>query len=228
MYDDLFHGSDVSPAIELLAGLAHDGRALELAIGTGRVALPLAERGVEVVGIDSSESMVARLREKAGGQSIPVTIGDMADVAVEGPFDLVYLVANSFFALLTQARQVDCFRAVAGALAPGGSFVLECFVPDPGRFDRRVQTLAVGEDSATYEVALHDAVHQRVDAQHITVDSEGHRLRPVAFRYAWPAELDLMAQLAGLQLGERYGDWDRRPFDATSTKHVSVYHSADK
>ncbi|PXY38416.1 class I SAM-dependent DNA methyltransferase [Prauserella flavalba] len=223
VYDELFGGSGVSPAVDLLADLAYGGRALELGIGTGRVALPLAARGVEVVGVDASEAMVARLREKPSGRAIPVTIGDMADVPVDGRFRLVYVVANSFFALLTQARQVDCFRAVAGALEPGGSFVLECFVPDPSRFDRRVQTLAVTEDSASYEIARHDPVNQRVHSQHVTVDEQGHRLRPVTLRYAWPAELDLMAQLAGLQPGQRCGDWDRGPFDATSTKHVSIY-----
>ncbi|MFF5985702.1 hypothetical protein [Prauserella flavalba] len=176
VYDELFGGSGVSPAVDLLADLAHGGPAL-----------------------------------------------DMADVPVDGRFRLVYVVANSFFALLTQARQVDCFRAVAGALEPGGSFVLECFVPDPSRFDRQVQTLAVTEDSASYEIARHDPVNQRVHSQHVTVDEQGHRLRPVTLRYAWPAELDLMAQLAGLQPGQRYGDWDRGPFDATSTKHVSIY-----
>lgn len=223
MYDDQFDGSDVSPAVDFLADLAPGGPALELAIGTGRVALPLAERGVDVAGVDSSEAMVARLREKPGGQAIPVTIGDMAELPVRGSFRLVYLVANSLFALLTQARQVECFRAAARVLAPGGSFVLECFVPDPGRFDRRVRTLSVGENSASYEVAQHDAVDQRVFAQHVTVDERGHHLRPLAIRYAWPSELDLMAQLAGLRLGQRHADWDRRPFDASATKHISVY-----
>ncbi|PXY34668.1 methyltransferase [Prauserella coralliicola] len=225
VYDDRFGGSDVAPAVELLASLAQDGRALELGIGTGRVALPLAARGVEVAGVDVSEAMVARMRDKPGGQAIHVTVGDMADVPVEGSFRLVYVVANSFFALLTQARQVDCFRAVARVLQPGGSFVLECFVPDPGRFDRHVRPLAVTGESASYEIARHDPVHQRVDSQHVTVTEQGNQLRPAALRYAWPAELDLMAQLAGLRLGHRHGDWDRRPFDATSTKHVSIYRA---
>lgn len=228
-YDDQFDAMDVTPMVDLLAEFAQQGRVLELAIGTGRVALPLAERGVRVEGIDASPSMVGRLRAKPGGQDIPVTIGDMADMPVQGSLRLVYLVANSLFTLLTQDRQVDCFRAVAHVMEPGGRFVIECFVPDPARFDRgqRVQTLAVSEDSARYEFSRHDPVNQRVDSQNVTVDQQGqHLLRPVAVRYAWPSELDLMAQIAGLRLEERYGDWDRRPFDATSVKHVSVYNLA--
>jgi SAM-dependent methyltransferase len=225
VYDDHGGGLDPGPAVDFLAGLAGGGRVLELAIGTGRVALPLALRGVSVEGIDASEAMVERLRAKPGGQSIPVTIGDMAEVRISGPFRLVYLVANTLFVLLSQARQAECFRTVAGVLDPGGMFVIECFVPDLTRFDRgqRVQTLAVTEDSAVFELSRHDAVQQRVTAQIVTLDGDGMHLRPVALRYSWPSELDLMAAQAGLRLADRFGGWDRRPFDSASGGHVSVY-----
>ncbi len=228
VYDDHHGQLDPAPAVDFLAGLAGGGRVLELAIGTGRVALPLARRGVSVEGIDASEAMVTRLRAKPGGESIPVTIGDMAQVAVSGPFQLVYLVFNTLFGLLSQARQAECFRNVAQVLGPGGMFVIECFVPDLARFDRgqRVQVLAVAEDSAIVEFSRHDAAQQRVTTQIVTLDPNGIHLRPVAIRYSWPSELDLMAGQAGLRLTERYSGWDRRPFDATSGGHVSIYQRA--
>lgn len=225
VYDEHHGRLDPAAAVEFLAGLAGDGRVLELAIGTGRVALPLAGRGVAVEGVDASEAMVARLRAKPGGDSLPVVIGDMAEVPVSGPFRLVYLIFNTLFGLLTQDRQAECFRNVAQVLGPGGVFVIECFVPDLARFDRgqRVRAREVTEDSATIEVSRHDAVLQRVTTQIVTLDGQGMRLRPVALRYSWPGELDLMAQAAGLRPAERYGDWDRRPFDSLSSKHISVY-----
>ena len=150
VYDDHHGQIDPGPAVEFLAGLAGDGRVLELAIGTGRVALPLAARGISVEGVDASAAMVERLRAKPGGESVPVAIGDMAEVPATGPFGLVYLVFNSLFGLLSQERQAECFENVARALEPGGMFVIECFVPDVARFDRdqRVQALSVTEDSA--------------------------------------------------------------------------------
>ena len=224
-YDEHHAGTDPAPAVEFLAGLAGDRLVLELAIGTGRVALPLAGRGIAVEGIDASEAMVARLRAKPGGESIPVVIGDMAQVPASGPFRLVYLVFNALFGLLRQARQAECFGNVARVLDPGGVFVIECFVPDLARFDRgqRVQARAVTEDSAIIELSRHDVAQQRITTQIVTLDGQGTHLRPVALRYSWPGELDLMAQQAGLQLRERYGDWDRRPFDSSSRGHVSVY-----
>jgi SAM-dependent methyltransferase len=216
---------DPAPAVEFLTGLAGGGRALELAIGTGRIALPLVARGVAVEGIDASEAMVARLRAKPGGGDIPVVIGDMADVPVPGPFRLVYLVFNTLFALLTAERQADCFRNVARVLEPDGAFVLECFVPDVTRYDRsqRIETLDVTEDSATIEAIRHDPAAQRIKAQRITLTEQGIRLLPVALRYSWPSELDLMAAQAGLRLWERYAGWDRQPFGPDSGSHVSVY-----
>ena len=219
---------DPGPAVEFLAGLAGAGRVLELAIGTGRVALPLAARGIAVEGVDASAAMVERLRAKPGGDSIPVTMGDMAQVPVSGPFRLVYLVFNTLFGLLSQARQAECFGNVAHVLEPGGMFVIECFVPDLARFDhdQRVQARTVTEDAAIIEVSRHDRVQQRVTTQMITLDDQGMHLRPVAIRYSWPAELDLMADRAGLRLTERHADWDRRPFTSTSDGHVSVYQRA--
>jgi SAM-dependent methyltransferase len=228
VYDDQFDALDPAPAADFLASLAGGGRVLELGIGTGRVALPLARRGVAVAGIDASAAMVARLRAKPGGESIEVTVGDMAEVLVSGPFRLVYLVFNTLFGLLSQDRQADCFRNVAEVLEPAGRFVIECFVPDLTRFDRgqRVQTLAVTEQSATFEFSRHDAAQQRVTAQIVTLDQDGTHLRPVALRYSWPSELDLMARQAGLRLADRYASWDRRPFDSASGGHVSVYQRA--
>jgi SAM-dependent methyltransferase len=211
--------------VEFLAGLAGDGRVLELAIGTGRVALPLAARGITVEGIDASAAMAERLRAKPGGESIPVIIGDMAQVPASGRFRLVYLVFNTLFGLLSQARQAECFGNVARVLEPRGMFVIECFVPDLSRFDhdQRVQARSVTEDSAIIEVSRHDKVQQRVTTQMITLDGQGMHLRPVAIRYSWPAELDLMASRAGLRLAERHGGWDRRAFTSASDSHISVY-----
>jgi len=228
VYDEQPGRLDPAPAVEFLAGLAGNGPVLELAIGTGRVALPLAARGLVVEGVDASAAMVQRLRAKPGGDSIKVTIGDMADVPASGPFRLVYLVANTLFALLTQERQASCFGNVARVLGPGGAFVIECFVPDLTRFDRgqRMQALEVTEDMASFELSRHDAAQQRVTTQIVTMDGQGTRMRPVTLRYSWPSELDLMARQAGLQLTERYADWNRRPFDSTSSGHVSVYRPA--
>ena len=225
VYDERHTWLDPAPAAEFLARLAGDGRTLELAIGTGRVALPLAARGITVEGVDASEAMVARLRAKPGGAAVPVTIGDMADVPASGPFRLVYLVFNSLFGLLSQARQADCFRNTARVLEPGGAFVIECFVPDVARFDRgqRVQARSMTEGSVTAEVSAHDATAQQIITQAVTLDQHGIHLRPVVLRYCWPAELDLMAGHAGLRLRDRYGDWDRRPFGPASGGHVSVY-----
>jgi len=228
VYDDHYGHADPGRAVEFLAGLAGDGRVLELAIGTGRVALPLAARGISVEGVDASAAMVERLRAKPGGESVPVTIGDMAEVPVSGRFRLVYLVANTLFGLLTQQRQAQCFGNVARVLEPGGMFVIECFVPDLARFDRdqRVQARSVTGDSAVIEVSRHDKARQRITTQMITIDGQGMQLRPVVIRYSWPAELDLMAGQAGLRLAARYADWERRPFGSASSSHISVYQRA--
>jgi SAM-dependent methyltransferase len=228
-YDDFtawrFGPDATSAAAAALADLAAGGPVLELGIGTGRVSLPLAERGVEVHGLDASEAMVARLRAKPGGDRIPVTIGDFADVAVDGTFSLVFVVFNTLFALLTQEDQVRCFANVAAHLAKGWVFVVEAFVPDLSRFEHG-QHVGVErlEPGAVYlDASRHDLATQRVSAHQIVLSADRVRLRPIELRYAWPSELDLMARLAGLTLRDRWGGWDKEPFDSASPSHVSVY-----
>ncbi|HYY77790.1 MAG TPA: class I SAM-dependent methyltransferase [Actinomycetes bacterium] len=214
--------------VELLAALAGPGPVLELGIGTGRVALPLAARGQRVHGVDASEAMVARLRAKPGGEAVQVTVGDLGEVPAEGPFSLVFVVFNTFFCLLTQDDQVRCFARVAERLAPGGAFVVEAFVPDPRRL-AQLQELTVdqvGADRVVLSATRRDPVGQRIDSQHLVLGADGIRMQPVAIRYAWPAELDLMARLAGLRLRDRWAGWRREPFSADSSAHVSVYERA--
>jgi SAM-dependent methyltransferase len=230
VYDAMMAGlPDPADCVDRLAELAGAGPALELGIGTGRVALPLAARGVPVHGIDASAAMVERLRARPGGDAIPVTFGDFAGVPVEGRYRLVYVVFNTFFALLTQDDQLRCFAAVADRLAPGGAFLLSGFVPDPTLYSggQSVRTTEVGLDRARLDLARHDPVAQRVDFQHVVLTEAGVRLYPGALRYAWPSELDLMARLAGLRLRERWGGWRREPFGADSGLHVSVYEHAE-
>jgi SAM-dependent methyltransferase len=228
-YADLTFGPDPAPAVEFLAALADEGsRVLELGIGGGRVALPLARRGIAVEGIEASQAVLDRLRATPGAESIPVTLGDMADVAVDGPFGLVYLVWSGLFHLPSQARQVACFRNAARVLAPDGAFAIECFVPGPPLFDRGVEVSSVTEDSASMTLTRHDPVTQRIFTQRVRFgDGRKVRMFPVAMRYCWPSELDLMAELAGLRLRERYADFSRAPFGADSRTHVSVYEGAD-
>ncbi|MCZ7435513.1 class I SAM-dependent methyltransferase [Micromonospora sp. WMMC241] len=216
---------DPAPAVDFLAPLAEGGPVLELAVGTGRVALPLAARGLTVEGVEASPEMVARLRAKPGGEHMPVAIGDMADVPVSGPYRLVFLVFNTLFNLVDAERQADCFRNVARVLAPGGAFVIETYVPDPANFDRdeQVQVREVTEDSATIRMHRYDRAAQTFVRQTITFDADGVHLHPFAMRYAWPEQIDEMAERAGLRLTERYADWDRTPFDTESRAHISVY-----
>lgn len=216
---------DTDEAVVFLADLAGPGPVLELGIGTGRIAIPLAERGIAVHGIDSSEAMVAKLRQKPGGAEIPVTMGDFADVAVEGRFSLVYVAFNTLFGLLTQDDQVRCFQNVAARLADDGVVVIQAFVPDLTRYDRgqRMQAEAVGTDSVTFGADQLDSVHQRVRSVHVVLTQTGARFYPVRIRFAYPSELDLMARLAGLRLRDRWEDWSRMPFTPSSQSHVSVY-----
>lgn len=227
VYDEYHGGRDATDAASTLADLAGGGRVLELGIGTGRIALPLAALGVEVHGLDASQAMVDRLRDKPGGVRIPVTIGDFADVDVEGNYAVIFVAFNTFFALPSQEDQVRCFANVANHLTEDGVFVIEAFVPDPTRYVRGQSTmvLAVEADRISLDASLHDAVTQRVNSQKVFISEDGIKLLPVAIRYAWPSELDLMARLAGLRLRERWSDWDRSPFSAGSWKHVSVYAS---
>jgi SAM-dependent methyltransferase len=229
IYDELF--TDVpQAAIETLASLAgRNGRALELGIGTGRVALPLAGKGIEVHGIDASSLMVNKLRQKAGGERIPVTLDDFANVASVqgGPFDLVYCVFNTFFTLLTQEDQLKCFQGVSSILSKDGVFVLEEFVPDLSRFATHQPILVAGglkEDEVQMEVSRHDIIAQRVSSRLVRI-KDGHPVRvyPIEIRYAWPSELDLMARLAGMELKDRWSGWDRRPFAPGTAMYVAVY-----
>jgi SAM-dependent methyltransferase len=229
VYDVLYPpGPDAEEAAGLLAMLAGSGRALELGIGTGRVALPLSARGVEVHGIDASESMAARLRAKPGGASIPLTIGDFTGVPAEGRFELIFVAFNTFFVLMTQDAQVQCFQAVADHLAPDGAFVIEAFVPDPARFDQgqRTATSLLGDDWILLESSVHDAVAQRVRSVHALISAHETKLYPVELRYCWPSELDLMSELTGLRLEHRWGGWRREEFTESSPGHVSVYRRA--
>jgi SAM-dependent methyltransferase len=211
-------------SVAVLAELAGAGPVLELAIGTGRIALPLAARGVEVHGVDASERMVEKLREKPGGDAIPVTIGDFADVAVEGRFRLVYVAFNTFFALPSQDDQVRCFENVAAHLADDGVFAVDAFVPDPARFaGGRISVSEIGDDLLRLDTTKLDTVTQTSRSQHVVLTPQGATFYPVQVRWAFPPELDLMARLAGLRLLHRWGSWRKEPFTAESTMHVSVY-----
>lgn len=224
VYDEWYAELDEA-SIDLLAELAEGGMALELGIGTGRVALPLGQRGVDVHGVDASEAMVEKLRSKPGGDEISVTLGDFGGVPVEAQFDLIYVVFNTFFALLSQEAQITCFVNVASHLKADGAFLMEVFVPDLSRFrDRQtVRGERLTDDAVKLEVSRLDPVAQVVESRHVLLSEEGVRLYPVKLRYAWPSELDLMARLAGMQLKDRWGGWRRETYGADSTRHISVY-----
>jgi SAM-dependent methyltransferase len=226
-YDDdsaeMFDPKVLEPVIDFLAEIAGSGRALELGIGTGRIALPLARRGVQVHGIDLSKAMVARLRAKPGGEDIGVTIGDFATTSVDGSFSLAYLVFNTIGNLTTQEAQVACFRNVAAHLQPGGRFVIEVGVPElqwlpPGETIRAFLARETRWGFDEYDVAA-----QRLTSHHIWIGEGRTDHFSLPFRYVWPSELDLMAQLAGMKLRERWGGWTKEPFTRDSKKHVSVW-----
>jgi SAM-dependent methyltransferase len=220
---DMFDPGVVTPVVEMLANLAGEGRALEFGIGTGRIALPLADRGVRVDGIDNSEAMVSRLRAKPGGQDIDVTIGDFATTRVDGEFSLVYLVFNTIFNLVTQEAQVACFRNAAAHLRSGGRFVIETHVPDLQRLPPGQTIIPFRADPEGISFDVYDVVTQRFSSQHYVFAHDGIQTFPVELRYAWPSELDLMARLAGLTLRDRWAGWQREPFTSLSRAHVSVY-----
>ncbi len=222
----MFAAEVLGPTVDLLAQLAGDGRALELAIGTGRVAVPLAERGVPVTGIELSAPMLARLREKADEAAIPVVSGDMATTRAPGEFSLVYLVFNTISNLLTQDEQVACFENAARHLEPGGRFVVELWVPELRRLPPGVPATVGAHEPGYLLVDTYDVLHQHVVSHHVTYDESGGREARIGLsphRYVWPAELDLMARLAGFALEHRYADWAGSPFTADSPSHVSVY-----
>ena len=220
---DMFEPEVLDPVVDFLAELAGEGRALELGVGTGRVALPLAQRGVPVHGIDMSQAMVARLREKPGGEEIGLTIGDFATTKVDGTFSLAYLVFNTIGNLTTQDAQVACFENAAAHLEPGGCFVIENEVP-------RLRLLTPGERFLVFDLSdehigidEYDVENQGLVSHHFSPVEGKWALSSTPFRYVWPAELDLMARIAGLTLRERWSGWQREPFTSESTKHVSVW-----
>lgn len=224
-----YRRGDEAAAVAFLAQQAQGGPALELAIGTGRIALPLAAQGIRVDGVDIAPAMVAELRAQAGGETLAVTLGDFADVPVDGNYRLIYIVWNTFFNLLTQDDQVRCFANVAAHLGGNGVdgvFVIETYVPAflyRLQNNQYVEAEAIEVDAVRLDVLRHDPVAQAIEESHVTLGAAGVQFNPVVQRYAWPSELDLMARLAGLRLRERWGGWKGEPFTGASTLHVSVY-----
>lgn len=227
LYDEtsaeMFEPEVLDPAVDFLADLAGDGAALELGIGTGRIALPLTRRGVRVHGIDLSPAMIERLRAKPGADAVGTTVGDITGTRVEGTYRLVYLVWNTIMNLTTQDEQVQAFRNAAAHLEPGGSFVVEVMVPD-------LQRLPPGESVRPFTVTptrlgfdQYDIASQGLVSNHYWIDGDRARVESMPFRYVWPSELDLMARIAGMSLRERWGGWNREPFTSDSTTHVSVW-----
>ena len=223
---DMFNASVVDPVVDFLADLAGGGAALEFGTGTGRIALPLAQRGVRVHGIDLSGAMVARLRAKPGADRIEVTIGDFATITVEGTFSVAYLVFNTILNLTTQDEQVACFQNASAHLEPGGCFVVEVGVPG-------LQWLPPGETVRAFAVTAtrlgfdeYDIARQGLISHHYSLAEGQVEARSIPFRFVWPSELDLMARLAGMTLRERWSGWRREPFVSESTKHVSVWENA--
>ena len=230
VYDVWYAGvSDVEATVATLTRLvtgAGSGRVLELGVGTGRLALPLAARGIQVTGVDVSPAMIARLKAKPGGDGIDVVVGDMADDLPEGPFSLVFVAFNTFFGLTSREAQAQCFVEVAGRLEPHGVFALEAFVPDEELIGggARIEVRSLSADRVVLTVSRHDAQTQRAEGQFVELtEAGGVRLRPWSLRYAPPAELDAMAAEAGLTLEQRWSSWDETPFTPDSTQHVSLY-----
>lgn len=220
---DMFESGVVDALVDVLAGLAGGGRALELGIGTGRIALPLARRGVPVHGIDLSRAMVARLRAKPGGDQVGVTIGDFATTRVAGTFSVAYLVFNTIMNLTTQAAQVACFRNVAAHLEPGGCFVVEVMVPDLRRLPPGQNAVPFDISPTRWALDIYDTATQAMSSNYVEIAADRGEYISIPFRYVWPAELDLMAQLAGLRLRERWESWTREPFTSESRQHVSIW-----
>ncbi|AMM07645.1 MULTISPECIES: class I SAM-dependent DNA methyltransferase [Streptomyces] len=234
-YDDptseMFQQSTVDATAAVLAELADGGRALEFAVGTGRIALPLSGRAVPVHGIDLSRAMVARLREKPGGEGIGVEFGDFATTRVPGgeaAFHLAYLVFNTIGNLTTQDAQVACFANAAHHLRPGGRFVIEVVVPELRKLPPGQDTILFQQGPAVWGYDVYDTATQAMSSNYVTLDGPHSRFRSIPFRYVWPAELDLMARLAGMRLTHRWSDWNREPFTAESGKHVSVWEKESR
>jgi SAM-dependent methyltransferase len=221
--DAMFDPAIVEPTVDFLAGLAGSGRALELGIGTGRIALPLAGRGVPVHGIDLSIEATARMRAKPGGEGVGLTIGDFSTTRVDGSFRLVYLVFNTIMNLTTQAAQVACFRNVAAHLEPDGCFVIETMIPELRRLPPGDRFTVFDGGGSHWGIDEYDVANQGLISHHFQVRDEAVEKSSGPFRYVWPAELDLMAELAGMRLRERWDGWTREPFTSESRRHVSVW-----
>jgi SAM-dependent methyltransferase len=243
VHDDGYFGEDVAahfdetyahqadpavvvPMVDLLAELAGDGRALELGVGTGRIALPLAQRGVSVHGIELSRAMADRLQSKPGAENVGITIGDMSEARVAGTFRVAYVVANTIMNLTTQEAQVACFRNVAAHLEPGGHFLVEVLVPELRRLTPGDTHLVFSTDERHWGIDEYDVTRQGLVSHHFLARDGRLQRTSVPFRYVWPSELDLMAQLAGMRLRDRWAGWKREPFTSESTKHVSVWQKA--
>lgn len=225
---DMFVSEKVDPVVAVLADLAGGGRALEFASGTGRIALPLAARGVPVSGIDLSADMTAQLRAKPGGRDIEVAVGDIASTRVEGAFRVVYLVFNTILNLTSQEAQVACFENAAAHLEPGGSFVVETGVPDLRLLPPGQRAVPFRTEPGKIAFDLYDCATQQMSSNYVTVLEDGTgRSRSVPFRYAWPSELDLMARIAGMRLRHRWADWTGEPFTHESRSHVSIWEKHD-
>jgi SAM-dependent methyltransferase len=218
-----FDPAVIAATVDFLAALAGTGRALELGIGTGRIALPLAARGVPITGIDLSNAMVKGLRAKQGGLALDVTIGDFSTTQVAGSFSLAYLVFNTIENLTTQAAQVACFANVARHLEPGGRFVIECAIPDLRRLPQGENAVVFDLSDDHWGIDEYDVANQGLISHHFNRAGERIEYSAGPFRYVWPSELDLMAQMAGMRLTERWSDWHREPFTSESRKHVSVW-----
>ena len=225
-YDDdraIFRPEVIDPVVDFLYGLAGSGPALEFGIGTGRIAIPLAQRGIEVCGIDLSKAMIDKLREKPAAATLHSEVGDFATTRMDRSFSLVYLIFNTISNLTTQEAQVACFRNAAAHLQPGGTFVIELFIP-------RLQWLPPGETRLAFDVSErhwgideYEVATQSLTSHHVVFTGDRTRRMSIPFRYVWPAELDLMAQLAGMKLKARWGGWNKEPFTRDSTSHVSVW-----
>ncbi len=229
-YDERNDPGTTEAAVRLLAGLYGTSRVVELAIGTGRIALPLAAAGVDVAGIEGSPLMVEKLREKPGGSDIPVVTGDMAsftlaDFSDTRPLDHAFLVFNTLYNLQTQNAQLGCFQSVSNCLAIGGTFLVEAFVPDFAGYSngQRVGIKQMEHNLLWLDAVQHDPVEQLLEYQRVRLAEDGLRFVPLRLRYVWPAELDLMARLSGMRLVERWGGWGKDPFDRNSRMHVSLY-----
>jgi SAM-dependent methyltransferase len=229
VYDQWYYEFNQA-VIPALVELAQGGEALELGIGTGRIAIPLLNAGVTVHGIDASESMVAKLRAKPGGEKIPVSIGNFIDIPVDGKFSVIYIVFNTFYALLTQEEQVCCFQNVARHLKPEGVFVIEAFVPDMTRFidGQTIRAVKIGENEVQIDVSQLEMDKQVVSSQHVLLTEQGTQFYPVKIRFVWPSEMDLMARLSHLQLRQRWSNWEKADFTAQSRSHISIYEHEKK